>query len=533
MVRKLLAFAALASVSTPALADWYEASSDHFVIYADDSEKDVREFAANLERYHSALELVTGRQVEKPSPSNRVTIFAVGNSGAMRKLTGTRTIGGFYVSRAGASRAFVQDVRNRTGKYADFSTVILLHEYAHHFLISTSRYAMPRWLSEGAAEFFASVSFERDGGIMIGRPAMHRQGDFAYSEDVDIEALFDAELYEKTKGKRYDQFYARSWLLYHYLSFNSERKGQLTEYWRAVRDGDTSLEAARKVFGDLNVLEKELDTYLRQRRMNLYNFGPDLLDYGEISVQRLPEGEAKMMDVRIVSQRGVTREEALELIPDAREIAARYPNDAGVQTALAEAELDAGYTDAAIEAADRAIALDPSRTNAYVQKGYALFRKAGESDDPAAFDAAMKPFTALNRIENDHPLPLIYYYRKFLESGQEPNENARHALERASILAPFDQGLAMNAALMLAGEGKISFARNMMHPLTSNPHGGSLAETAAKYYAALETADEGKPWFPDGGSGWSEQTEDEGGDQPGGEQPGGDQPGDTSGAGPE
>lgn len=335
MIRKLLAFAALASLSSPALADWYEASSDHFVIYADDREKDVREFASNLERYHSAMELVTGRDIEAPSPSNRVTIFAVGNSDAMRKLTGSRGVGGFYVSRAGASRAFVQNIRNRTGSYPDFSTVILLHEYAHHFLISTSRYAMPRWLSEGAAEFFASVTFERDGGLLIGRPAQHRATDFAFANEIGLAALLDPEVYAEERRSGHDQFYARSWLLYHYLTFSEERNGQLSAYWLKVAQGEKSLDAASAVFGDLDQLEKELDRYLRSRRMKTLGFGPERLKAGEITLRRLPEGEAKMMDVRIVSQRGVSREEALELLPDARKIAAKFPNDAGVLAALA------------------------------------------------------------------------------------------------------------------------------------------------------------------------------------------------------
>ena len=66
-IRFVLA-ALLSAVAVPAHADWYEASSDHFVIYADDSEKDVREFATNLERYHSAMEFITGKQDTKPSP---------------------------------------------------------------------------------------------------------------------------------------------------------------------------------------------------------------------------------------------------------------------------------------------------------------------------------------------------------------------------------------------------------------------------------------------------------------------------------
>ena len=50
--------------------------------------------------------------------------------------------GRLYEGRAGGSRAFVQDIRNTKG-YPHFSTIVLLHEYAHHFLISSSRMPMP------------------------------------------------------------------------------------------------------------------------------------------------------------------------------------------------------------------------------------------------------------------------------------------------------------------------------------------------------------------------------------------------------
>ena len=38
-----------------ARAEWHEASSDHFLVIADQKEKDVREFTERLERYHSGL----------------------------------------------------------------------------------------------------------------------------------------------------------------------------------------------------------------------------------------------------------------------------------------------------------------------------------------------------------------------------------------------------------------------------------------------------------------------------------------------
>ena len=467
------------------------------MIYANDSEKDLRRYAENLERYHSAMEYITRRKSETPSPSNRVVIFVVGNSRKLQKLAGGgRFIQGFYVPRAGASRAFVQNIRNKNG-YPDFSTIVLLHEYAHHFLISSNRFAMPQWMSEGAAEFFAATTFKSDGSVLIGQPANHRGRELAFANKVPIRELLDYELYQENKGKGYDAFYGRSWLLYHYMIFNKERTGQLNNYWRSVVEGEAPLDAAQNIFGDLDTLERELDAYQKQRRMFTFNLPPERLNASAVSLRRLPKGEAEMMDVRIRSQRGVNRKQAEELVIEAREIAAQYPKDAGVQAALAEAEYDAGNDDLAIAAADAAIAADPTRVNAYVQKGFALFRKAEEIDDDEALNAAyrqaMKPFEALNKIENDHPLPLIYYHRSYTDRGEEPPQNARNALERAAQLAPFDKGLWFQVAFMQMEEGRIASARRSLQPLAADPHGGAQSERVKTLLAALENLPEGEP----------------------------------------
>lgn len=478
--RLLLAALVAVAAAAPASAEWYEASSDHFVIYADDKEADIRQFSENLERYHSAMAFVLKAKIEKPSPSNRVTIYVVGGERDMRQLTGgSRTIGGFYIPRAGGSRAFVQDIRNTKG-YPHFSTIVLLHEYAHHFLISSSPFALPRWLSEGSAEFFAAAGFNSDGSLLIGRPAQHRGGELVLADPVHVRELLDPAIYEKERRKGYDSFYGKSWLLYHYLTFSKERSGQLGTYILNLYNGMAPLAAGENAFGDLDALERELGTYLRSRRMLTFVLTPAQLSTGSpIQLRKLPPGEAAMMPVQIRSQRGVDAEEAATLLQEARAIAARFPEDPGVLTALAEAEYDAGNDAEAIAAAEGAIARDPSRVNAYVQKGYALFRRAQEADDKAAaYEAAMKPFQALNAIENDHPLPLIHYYRSYVERGAEPPENARAALEFASKLAPFDQGLRVNAGVMLIGEGKHSIARDFLAPVAANPHGGGAAARA-------------------------------------------------------
>ena len=278
---------------------------------------------------------------------------------------------------------------------------------------------------------------------------------------TDIEStapsMIDYELYQKSRSGRYDAFYGRSWLLYHYLRFNPDRKGQLPQYWQAVAGGTDSLEAAKVIFGDIDKLEKELAKYGRERSLAAMRLPGGAITIGNISTARLSKGHAAMMDVVIRSKRGVSRKAALDLLPAAQSIAKRYPDDAHALAALAEAEYDAGHDDAAIAAADQALAIDRTVKNALVQKGYALFRKAKAVEEPTAraeaYAAAMRPFEALNTLEADHTQPLIFYYRCYAERGASVPDDAKLALERATQLAPFDQELAIKVAVARARDG--------------------------------------------------------------------------------
>lgn len=483
----------LVVISAPAHAKWHKAESERFVIYSDQSERDVREFAERLERYHVAMTKISTLDPPKPSPSNRVTVYVVGSGRTLRKLYGDKSsnVGGFYIPRAGGSVAFVPNVRVST-RETDFSMIVLLHEYAHHFTIGSTSYPLPRWVSEGSAEFFSSVKFAKDGGLDIGGPANHRVGDLNYAKQLTLRQILDYDRLARNGAPRNNGFYGQAWMLYHYLMFNKERLPQYTAYMQKFMQGTPSLQAAEEAFGDLDQLEKELKSYKRQKRIPALRLVAEALPIGPVSVTELSKGMGEMMDVIITSRRGVTPEKAAELVIDARKISAKYPNDPGVLAALTEAEYDAGNDAETIAAADKAIALDPSQKNAYVQKGYALFRQAADADEAeAAYTLAMKPFEALNALENDHPLPLIYYYRSFVQRGAAPDENARAALERASELAPFDQSLRLNTAIMLIGEGKNSLASQMLAPLAADPHGTSRAARAKQLIDVLAKTPDG------------------------------------------
>jgi hypothetical protein len=345
---------------------------------------------------------------------------------------------------------------------------------------------MPRWLSEGAAEFFATSSFESDGGVTVGRPAQHRAIELLYDRDFHVADLLDPDEYEKRPKRGFEAFYGKSWLLYHYLTFDEARKGQLNRYVEMLRQGMRQRDAALEAFGKFSELEKDLDRYVARRSMGALRLSPEVLRIGNIDVRSLSPGEAAMMPVQIRSRRGVDEKTSKTLLVKAREIAARFPQDPSVLSALAEAEYDAGNDKEAIAAADAALAIDPSQVNAYVQKGYALFRTARDAEErEPAYKRARGVFVALNQRENDHPLPLVYYYRSFVERGEAPTPLAVSGLIRAVELAPFDLGLRMDLAIALVHLGRQDEARVVLEPVAFNPHGGALADSARSFLDQL------------------------------------------------
>jgi cytochrome c-type biogenesis protein CcmH/NrfG len=488
VLMSILLTAALAFATT-ANAEWLEASSDHFVVYGEQNEDEVRAFAKRLERFHAAMGQVFAKPQTRPGPSNRVTIFVVSSRREVREVLGTRNrfLAGQYIPRAGASVAVVPRM-GRASQYELSGEKILYHEYAHHFMAGLTARAYPRWFSEGFAEFFSGVRFEEDGSILLGTPAAHRAGELMYALDVPIRRLlsFDGGASDPAP-RRYDSFYGQSWVLFHYLQMAPERKGQLIKYQQLLATGQPALAAAEGAFGDLDQLDKDMGRYMNRRRLSAMVVNADALAIGPITLRKLRPGEAAMLPTMMESKVGVSDEEAKSLVPEARKVAARYPDDAAVLAALAEVEFDAGNDDAAIAAADRALAIDPKQINAHIQKGYALAHKVESGALPKeAWKDVRGQFIKANAVENDHPIPLVHFYLSYLEQGEAPTQNAIDGLEWAMQLAPFDGRLRWLVAQQMIRDQRYQDAARTLTPLAYSPHPGEHTDNALKLLKDVE-----------------------------------------------
>ena len=488
----------LALTAGPANAKWREASSEHFLIYSEESPESLRKFATRLERYDAAMRYTRNLPGRDPGPANRLAIYVVPSAGAVQKLAGGRDdfIVGFYVPRASGSVAFIPR-RFGEGHRGDLDPeTVLLHEYAHHFLYDNYMAAYPAWFSEGFAEFFSSAKFDDDGGVGLGLPATHRSYGLMGSNPLTVEQLV-THRGERLAEEQREAIYGRGWLLTHYLTFEPSRKGQMAQYLLALNSGKTGIEAATAAFGDLKKLGKELNAYLRRPKLSYIRVAPEAIRIAPVQVRELGPGEQAMMQVKLRSKRGVDSKGALVVLTDARRIAAPFASDASVQTTLAEAEYDAGYYKEAEAAADRALASNPKAVDALIYKAMARMELASGSRDPATWKEIRRLVSAANAVDPEDPEPLILFYESYLRQGIAPTANAVQGLNYAYNLAPQDRDLRMRVARQYLVDGKSKEAREALSPIAFDPHGGTMGKVATSLIALIDrgsAADVLKEW---------------------------------------
>jgi tetratricopeptide (TPR) repeat protein len=481
----LILLTVLLSISLPSHAKWIEVSSRHFVVYSEAKPERVREFAERLERFDQTMRFVHRQPDPELGPANRLTVYVLSGQDQVAKLARSNSVAGFYVARAGTSLAIVSEDFDGTRAGAE---VLLFHEYAHHFLNSNFSIGWPVWLGEGFAEFYSTTQIRKDGGVNIGLPAEAR----AYSLFQQLYQISVSKMLSLPVGARsndVESMYARGWLLMHYLIFEPSRKGQLDAYLAGLGEGKPSAAAGVAAFGDLTKLDRETDIYLERNKFKAVTVPASAIKVDAITLRELSAGENAIMRLKIRSRRGVDAQQAAELALQMRAAAVPFANDAAVQAALAEAEFDTKNFDAALAAAERALAVAPEHIDALLYKGRSLARRAQQAGakDDETWREIRKWFLSANRVDPEDPRPLIYFYESFAASGATPTANAVAGLNRALELAPQDKALRMQVALQSLVDGKVAQARQSLVLVAANAHAGELGTKAG---AILEKLDQ-------------------------------------------
>lgn len=474
-----------------AQAKWLRADTTHFILYSDGTERELREDAVKVERFDQMMRVISG--IGDDSGQVKLTVYFVRTDKAVQSLSTdkAKNLAGFYNASASGAIAVVPryaDGQRESDSVAETADIILFHEYAHHLMLQYFPASYPEWYVEGFAEYIGNSRLEKGGLVKVGLPNVNRAYSLLESKPFPIETLLGSRV-DVSNATRTDQFYARSWLLTHYLTMAPARKGQLATYLKAVGSGQPSLDAARAVFGDLKVLDKEISRYLLGAIAYRKLSGLPPLSQN-FAVRPLDEGEGEVLLLQMQLSRGTKADEAEPLAVKLRALAARYPTHRAVMTALAEAELDAKHPAAALTAADAALKADPLNGRAQLWKGLAMMRSLDDANDDAKpkWAAARSWIVKANRSNPEDPLPLISYFQSFSIEGKAAPSVALDGLAKAIELVPQDSGTRITYAMAMAQKKKYAEAIAAIRPVAYNPHGGGSATFARNLITRFEKA---------------------------------------------
>ncbi|MBB6229190.1 tetratricopeptide (TPR) repeat protein [Polymorphobacter multimanifer] len=459
----------LFAFATPAQAEWLVAETEHFRIHGDVPEQLIRDRAALLEDYRGLLGALTNVGAAAASPAPRLDVYLVGNIAKASPFGRTRPdIAGFYTAGPGGVQAYAVTVESGLS--------ILLHEYAHHFMLASGSGTYPAWYVEGFAEYFMTARFTPD-QVEFGAVDRNRASFLVGSEWLPMADLLAAPV---SGGVL---FYAQSWGLTHYMFRAPGQLPKLQAYLLAVANRTGSVEAFKThVAEDLRAFQGRLRGYLMSRKITLTRFKRPPATPANVVVRKLPAAAEDLLlpiaNLERLPSDSPLKNRAIEVITRA---AARHPGDPMAERALALLALRFGDRK---EAADR---LDALLEQSPADATLLLWRaEATPQDTP---DGRAEALRALVRAYKANPEDWRTLRAYALARGARTTrlgDSDLDVLQLAWQLAPQVPEVAVDFAAALVHAGRPVAAARILAPVANSPHGGRLAILAKTLMTSAE-----------------------------------------------
>lgn len=347
-----------------AAPQWKVLETPRFTVVSQISEKETREWAEEFNQFIDALSQVI-RVNEKVLPRLTVVMFAREKDFRAYlpvKLDGkTKKLAGFF------TRSETWGLIGMRSLGEDADTRETIYHEGVHWMVSGLPKKIPLCINEGLAEVFSTFRTVK-GEAQWGKPI---PGCLALLQSSDGRRISTMELFHTTAdGENYNEedrtrvFYAKSWLLVHYLLFGKREgaRSALNDFLNANSEDMPLDEAFQKGVGmEYAKMDADLGKYVRDGQ---YSLGVLKVDpRGKLQGTFLPASqvEVEMAMAKLASASGrqeaglAHAETAVRLAPDKAEC---WDTLAGLQTMSIE---EGGY-----EAAKKAVALGSKDAWSYI-----------------------------------------------------------------------------------------------------------------------------------------------------------------------
>jgi tetratricopeptide (TPR) repeat protein len=399
MLKRTLLVAALLSCLPAAGRDkpenWLQVRSDHFIVATNSNEKQARRVADQFERMRSVFQArFTKLQIDPAAP---IVVLALKDEKDFRALEpvaylakGQLKLGGLFLRAPDKNYILM-----RLDAEGDHPYEVVYHEYTHLLLAKSAEW-LPLWLNEGLAEFYQNTDI-RDKEVLLGEPSAENLTLLRQQSLLPLPTLFKVDekspyYHEENKGSI---FYAESWALTHYIQMTDAKQNthKLTELADLLSKKTDPIEAATRVFGDLQQLQRTLENYVHQAGFLVFKVpGVTQVDDSKFQLQPLlpPQSDALRADFLAYNDRtGDARGLLDQVLRDDR-------NNTSAHETMGYLAFRAGNLDEAKKWYGEAVHLDSHSYLAYYYFAVISMRSPGSSSDDAQIENSLREAIKLN-----------------------------------------------------------------------------------------------------------------------------------------
>ncbi len=271
------ALAAPPPVEKPSEDKWFHATSEHLDVYSDQKADDTQYRTAAVEDLRYFLEAYMPTRTNAAAEPPLKVYFLDSRYWLMlvRPDLAFYADGVYFGCREGVSlySAAEPNVRAKSYRDQDQSQLITFHEYTHHVMFHNTSGAFPKWYIEGLADYYSTLEYDGDTAVIGEVP----WGDNAILNRVNwshFETVLDPDNHMGTglvkSSADLEIFYAKAWLLTHYMMSDADHQAQLKDYFERLSKGEKPVPAFEASTGiKINDLPGILRTYSRAMKMQV------------------------------------------------------------------------------------------------------------------------------------------------------------------------------------------------------------------------------------------------------------------------
>jgi tetratricopeptide (TPR) repeat protein len=307
----LLLAAALPALARDAADHWLEVRSQHFVVLTDTNEKQGRRVADQFERMRSVFHVMM--PAASDSAGSPIIVLALKDKKAFQTLEpeaylakGQLDLAGYFMQAPDKNYILL-----RLDAQGDHPFATVYHEYAHFMMRKASAW-IPLWLNEGLAEFYQNTDIQEK-EVLLGQP---NPDDILYLRQNRLLPLTTLISVDQTSPYYHEEqkgsvFYAESWALTHYIEITDRQKGtnRLQDYAKLLIKKEDPVAAAQQAFGDLNQLQKSLNSYISQGQFMMFKMNSGVTsDASSYQVSSIPSADADAIRADVLVYNGRTKD---------------------------------------------------------------------------------------------------------------------------------------------------------------------------------------------------------------------------------